>query len=141
MLSGRTKELTILENLYNSNSLNVVFLDGETGSDLNELLIEFAARKKTAYYKVRQSTENSNEAAFALEIAEQGFGNGTFDKWEEALEQVCKKSLGEKIVIIVTEANLLSCHFKNFTGRLLEIFAELGARIFEKQIQTFRKDI
>lgn len=145
MLFGRTKELTLLEDLYNSNCLNVVFITGEIGSNLNELLTEFATRKKTAFYKVRQGTENSNEAAFALEISEQSYGNGVFKKWEDALEQVCRKSLGEKILLIVNEANLLSAHFKGFTGRLYEFLSDLGSSmrltiVFAGSNKEFYKD-
>ena len=125
MFLGRKRELAFLEKLYNTNELRCVCLTGAAGIGKTALLQEFAKRKRKAYFCVRACTANANKAAFCAELAAQGIVDAhSCADWQGALLAVLKKAQGEKMLLLLDDADELEAAFSEFLPQLLAILRE-----------------
>lgn len=138
MFIGRASELEQLHTFYNANRLQLVFVQGEAQIGKTALLQQFLLRKKAAYFCVRHSLGNVNKASFYTELQEQGFTAAVDVTWQSALESICKKSLGEKLVLVLDDAQLLPSCFDGFLDFLSTLLAEYASRMRLLLIFAFR---
>ena len=131
MFFGRQSELAFLENLYNSNELHCVCLSGAPGIGKTTLLQELGRRKSKAYFCVRSCTENANKAAFLAEIAVQGIVDSKVCmSWQDALAAIIKKACGEKMLLMIDDAQELTSSFASFLPALMQ-----GLQAEEKRLR------
>lgn len=120
MFLGRQGELAFLEKLYNSNELHCVCLNGAAGIGKTALLQELGKRRSKAYFCVRSCTENANKAAFLAEMAVQGIVDSKVCmSWQDALNAIIKKACGEKMLLMIDDAQELTSSFASFLPALM----------------------
>lgn len=120
MFLGRKSELAFLENLYNSNELHCVCLEGARGIGKTALLQELGKRRSKAYFCVRSCTENANKAAFLAELMVQGVVEAKgCDSWEKALQAVLRRACGEKLLLLLDDVDELAGSFSSLLPVLL----------------------
>ncbi len=130
MFFGRQSELAFLENLYNSNELHCVCLSGAAGIGKTTLLQELGRRKSKAYFCVRSCTENANKAAFLAEIAVQGIVDSKVCmSWQDALAAIIKKAAGEKMLLMIDDAQELEESFSELMPALLALVQKEALRL------------
>lgn len=142
MLIGRKYELDILERLYNSNSLQIACITGERNIGKTVLLKEFCKHKKALYFCVRQSMENANKSAFCAEIREQiNISESIGFDWQKIIEHIVRLSCGEKIVLIIDDAQNLNSYFNSFNDYLLNLLPQFDGRLRLMIIFTGRDEL
>ncbi len=129
MFIGRKKELAFLERLYNTNELQCVCLDGAAGMGKTALLQEFSRRRRRACYCVRASTGNANKAAFYTELLTQGVVDCPGASWQDLLQRLCNKSLGQKLIFIIDDAQELKVGFAELVPALIAALRPLRDRL------------
>lgn len=130
MFLGRKSELAFLENLYNSNELHCVCLEGAAGIGKTTLLQELGRRRGKAYFCVRSCTENANKAAFLAELVVQGLADGkNCVSWADALRTVLQKACGEKMLLLLDDVQELASSFSEFLPALIEMLQSEAARL------------
>ena len=131
MFLGRQSELAFLEKLYNSNELHCVCLNGAAGIGKTALLQELGKRRSKAYFCVRSCTENANKAAFLAEMAVQGIVDSKVCmSWQDALNAIIKKACGEKMLLMIDDAQELTSSFASFLPALMQ-----GLQAEEKRLR------
>ena len=152
---GRRDELLLLENLYAANSLQIALLEGGKGLGKTTLVKEFSKRKRSFYFAARDNIEKFNQKALFEEACLQGFGNnGRAVDWRDALEYIFKAALGEKIIFIIDNAQLLESAFPSFWRafqsltesyrcrlRLLVVFVGEGTEKLSERLAGYRNII
>ena len=126
---GRISELKLLEDLYSKKEMQVVFLQGEKDIGKTILLNEFLKNKVRAYFCVRNSTNNINKASFSTELAAQGFSDLRDVTWNQTLDNIIKKSIGEKVILAIDNADLLKGSFNELLDALTENMRKLKDKI------------
>jgi len=127
---GRRKELSLLEGLYDSNRIQVVYLTGDRGVGKTTLVTELLKRrKKSGYFCLRPSTVNVNKAAFYTEMKLQGYGNDIENNWQSCLQDLMRAALGDKRIIVIDRADELEHCFPELLELLIEKINELGDRL------------
>lgn len=130
MFIGRKNELAFLENLYNSNELHCVALEGVAGIGKTTLLQELGKRRGKAYFCVRSCTNNANKAAFLAELVVQGVADAKMcSSWQEALSAVMKKACGEKMLLLLDDVQELEAAFSELLPLLLEHLQKIAERL------------
>lgn len=111
---GRVEELQLLENLYAENSLRIINLHGPSGIGKTKLVTEFAQNKRKVYFSVRDALQIYNKQIFITEVARY-LGDVRRDiAFEVAIENLMKKATGEKLILIIDEAQNLQSGFPDF---------------------------
>lgn len=130
MFLGRQSELAFLEKLYNSNELHCVCLNGAAGIGKTSLLQELGKRRSKAYFCVRSCTENANKAAFLAEMAVQGIVDSKVCmSWQDALNAIIKKACGEKMLLMIDDAQELGDSFHELLSALLTLVQKEASRL------------
>lgn len=128
---GRTKELALLEGLYASNRLQLVYLSGDKQIGKTALIKEFLKKKKQyGYFCLRKSTASVNMAAIYTELGLQGFENGNGDSaWEKRVELLFQRALEDKLVLVLDCAEELEENFPELLALIKNLLEELGNRL------------
>lgn len=127
---GRTDELNILDRLYSANSLQIAVLEGAAGIGKTVLLKEFLKRKRKYYFAVRDAIDSVNQQAFLEEGALQGLAkNCSAGSWQDVLENICKTATGEKLALVIDNAQLLEASFASFWPAFLSLLSNYRAKL------------
>lgn len=127
---GRSKELALLEGLYASNRLQLVYLTGDKQIGKTALIKEFLKKKRYGYFCLRKSTVSVNMAAIFTELGLQGFENGKEDSsWEKRVELLFQRALGEKLVLVLDRAEELEDNFPELLAFVKNTLEALGERL------------
>ena len=129
MFIGRQKELAMLERMYDTNELQCVCVNGSDGMGKTALLQEFAGRRRRACYCVRASTSNANKAAFYTELLAQGAVECSSGRWQELLESLCNKALGQKLIFIIDDVQELEKSFAELLPALVAVLQPLRDKL------------
>lgn len=151
---GRKTELGLLEGLYASNRLQLVYLTGGRKIGKTALVKEFLRRKKNnVYFCLRPSTPNVNKAALYTELSLQGYsGSAEATEWNAGLERFFAKAVGEKLVLVIDRAEELEEAFPELLAfieeelatsedklRLLVIFIGEELEYFKRKGHPFKR--
>lgn len=106
MFIGREKELTALNNLYESDKFEFVVIYGRRRVGKTALINQFIDDKKSIYFMGVESNSKQNLENFSKSIIE--FSTGltsalTFHSFQRALEYVFKLSENERIILAIDE--------------------------------------
>lgn len=123
---GREKELNLLLDCFNSNSLRVILIKGRRRIGKSELIREAIHRffkDKSIYFQATDSNLNFNLSFLSSVLRESLFHDSRgYVTLEDALEDVFRYSLKEKIVFVIDEYPYLRNSFneKNYLDSLLQ---------------------
>lgn len=107
MFVGRKEQLTIFENMYQSDTFELMVLYGQRRIGKTTLLGEFIKNKKAIFFTAKEANDTMNLQEFTLTIAEYfDLTNSlNFATWQGAFEFIAAQSekVDEKIIIIFDE--------------------------------------
>ncbi|HAS74130.1 MAG TPA: ATP-binding protein [Clostridiales bacterium UBA8960] len=111
MFVGRKKELTFLENKYDSKKAEFIVMYGRRRIGKTELLREFSRGKQHIFYSAIETLDKNQLSLFSKAlIKDTPVENyiSSFESWEEALQYLAKRSESEKLLVIIDEFPYLS---------------------------------
>ena len=105
MFIGRKRELSSLENLYNSDKFEFAVIYGRRRVGKTALINKFIEGKEAIYFMGVESNEKQNLENFSSSIAEYSGSvlGSIFPSFQVALEQVFKLSSQKRIVLVIDE--------------------------------------
>ena len=106
MFLGRKKELSTMEDAYNSKSFEFLVLYGRRRIGKTSLLKEFAKTHKTLLYSAQEKNDALNLSDFSksAQIFFEGSFFGDFSDWETAFSYITRKaSENERLVFVIDE--------------------------------------
>ena len=108
MFFGRSKELEILESLYNSDKFEFLVMYGRRRSGKTSILQQFAKNHNVMFFSAQEQNNNLNMNEFVSMINNYFKINyfAKFDDWSEIINYLCdliEKSDIEKPVLIIDE--------------------------------------
>lgn len=127
---GRTKEISLLENLYASHALEIACVYGEEGIGVRTLIASFLRQKRGYFCNVRACSPLLNEAFFCNDMKGQGLTASPQETVKSLLERLFQKAEGEKIVFVVQRTEWLAAGFPS-------LFVEM-AKLLGKPACTYR---
>ncbi len=109
---GRKKELSILENLYNSNKFEMLILHGRRRVGKSYLLSHFSSlhEKNSVYFCADKSSEKDNVKNFCEQlnsVLNVGDFLNSFEKWSDVYSFLENTQINERLVIIIDEFTYL----------------------------------
>ena len=106
MFWGRKKELSIMEDAYNSKNFEFLVLYGRRRIGKTSLLKEFAKTHKTLLFSAQEKNDALNLSDFSKTVQQffEGRFFGDFSDWETAFSYITgKSSENERIVLVIDE--------------------------------------
>lgn len=105
MFLGRTEELSIMEDAYNSEKFEFLVLYGRRRIGKTSLLQEFSRLHKTLFYSAQEKNDALNLSDFSKAV-QMYFENqffSDFKDWNTAFSYISNKLNNEKLVLIIDE--------------------------------------
>ena len=105
MFVGRSEQLKIFENMYQSDSFEFVVLYGQRRIGKTTLLGEFIKNKRAIFFTAKEANDVMNLQEFTDTIVEYfGLAAGlSFSTWQSVFEFIAKQVRDEKTIIIFDE--------------------------------------
>lgn len=109
---GRKKELSVMENLYNSQKFEMLILHGRRRVGKSYLLAHFASlhSKNTVFFTADKSSEKINVQNFCAEldnVLNAGDFLKSFETWKDVYSFLDGREIKERLVIIIDEFTYL----------------------------------
>ncbi|WP_443738081.1 ATP-binding protein [Treponema sp.] len=109
---GRKKELSFLEDLYNSDKFEMLILHGRRRVGKSYLLSHFASLhpKNTVYFTADKSSEKTNVKNFCEElnsVLKVGDYLNSFETWNDVYSFLKDREIKERLVLIIDEFTYL----------------------------------
>lgn len=107
MFFGREKELSKLNQMYNSNQFEFAVFYGRRRVGKTTLIKEFCKNKKAIYFIAREASGELNLRNFSTDVFRtteiQMSGNSYFKDWEKAFDYIYNISKEERVVLVIDE--------------------------------------
>lgn len=106
MFIGRSTEMNILDELYNSDKFEMLVMYGRRRIGKTTLLSKFSKNKKSVFFVAEEINDKLLLEKFSKEIAQSmNLANLplNFESWESAFEYLGKLAMIERIIIILDE--------------------------------------
>lgn len=122
MFIGRSKELNVLEEIYNKDSFSFILLHGRRRVGKTALLSEFSKnhQKNVIFFTAEKSNEEKNVKEFIKEL-EKVIEVPSFIKlenWNSVFEFIASLNLNGKLVLIIDEFTYLKHKDDSFDSKL-----------------------
>lgn len=104
---GREAELGHLESLYRGDQPELFVLYGRRRVGKTELIRQFCRSRQAIYFQAAQESDADNLRHFTRAVAKATsaplFDRARFDRWEDALEQLCDWADDRRLVVALDE--------------------------------------